>query len=153
MFFADPVRAFRAFRSAANGRAAVVFSCFQAWGLNAWASDLASAAAGRELPKPGREPSGFAFADPDYVRQILGSSGWAAADPEDISFDYFAGETPAEALSFLSELGPASRILQSLPEAERPAAVERMRAVIDEYSGGAGVVFPAAAWLWRASSD
>lgn len=152
MFFGDPVRAFGAFRSAANTGAALTFTCFQSWDLNPWASELADAAAGRELPKPGREPSGFAFADPDYVRQIFASSGWAAAELQPISFDYFAGATQEAALSFLSELGPASRVLQSQPEEEQATARKRMRAVIDAHSGENGVVFPAAAWLWRATA-
>lgn len=150
MFFDEPVRAFAAFRSAANRGAALTFTCFQSWDLNPWASELAEAAAGHELPKPGREPGGFAFADPDYVRQIVTSSGWAAAEVQPIPFDYFAGATPEGALAFLSELGPASRVFQSLPDEDRPGAVERMRAIIDAHCSESGVVFPAAAWLWRA---
>ena len=90
MFFADPVRAFRAFRAAANAGSALVFSCFQNWGANPWASELASAAAGRELDPPGREPSGFAFADPDYVREILDFAGWTDVDRRPVPFNYVA---------------------------------------------------------------
>jgi SAM-dependent methyltransferase len=152
MFFADPVRAFRALRNAANPGAALVFSCFQNWDLNPWASEVAAAAAGRVLPKPGREPSGFAFADPDYVREIFRSSGWANAEPEAVEFQYVAAEGPDEALSFVTELGPASRILQAMPEEERGDATERMRAVVDSHFNGTAVVFPAAAWIWRATA-
>jgi SAM-dependent methyltransferase len=152
MFFDEPERAFGAFRSAAKTGAALTFTCFQSWDLNPWASQLAEAAAGQELPKPGREPGGFAFADPDYVRQIFASSGWAAAEVQPISFGYFAGATEEAALAFLSELGPASRLLQTLRDEDRPAAIERMRAVIDAHCGDSGVVFPAAAWLWRAKA-
>ena len=152
MFFRDPVRAFGAFRSAANTGAALTFTCFQSWDENPWASEVASAAAGRELPTPGREPSGFAFADPAYVREILGASGWDGGEPQGILFGYFAGAAAEDALSFLSDLGPASRILQGLPEQERRAAIERMRSVIETHSGERGVIFPAAAWLWRATA-
>lgn len=152
MFFADPVRAFRAFRSAAKAGAALTFTCFQSWDLNPWASELAEAAAGHELPKPEREPSGFAFADPDYVRRIFGSSGWVAAEPRPIAFDYFAGATQEAALDFLCELGPASRVLQAVPDEDRTGAIERMRAVIGTHCSESGVLFPAAAWLWRAKA-
>jgi len=153
MFFADPVQAFRTFRSAARPGASIVFSCFQSWEANPWASTLASAAAGRDLPPPGREPSGFAFADPDYVREILDASGWNDATSRDVRFEYAAGHgfNPVEAaLSFFSELGPSSRVLDSLPEDERDAALERMRSVIVKHRNGAAVVFPAAAWVWSA---
>jgi len=156
MFFADPVRAFRSFRSAANSGGALVFSCFQGWELNPWASELASAAAGKILPPPGRESGGFAFADSDYVLQILGSAGWSGARPEPTSFRYVAGEgrnAVTDALSFTTELGPASRVLQSLPDDERGDAVQRMRGVIEQYFNGSTVVFPAAAWIWSATAS
>ena len=155
MFFPDPVRAFRNFRSAANPAASLIFSCFQSWDSNPWASELASAAAGKVLPAPGREPSGFAFAEPDYVRQILGASGWLPAEPRAVSFRYVTGEgdaTVEEAFSFLSDLGPASRFIQAMPEQDRPAALERMRKVVEAHFDGTAVVFPASAWIWSATA-
>jgi SAM-dependent methyltransferase len=155
MFFPDPVRAFQRFRAAANPGASLLFSCFRSWNSNAWASELASAAAGRELPPPGREPSGFAFADPDYVREILSSSGWIEAEPKGVDFAYSAAtgtNVIEQALSFLSAIGPASRAVQSLPEEERSDARRRMRSVIEHHFDGKAVTFPAAAWIWRAKA-
>lgn len=155
MFFDDPARAFRSFRKAASPGASMVFSCFQSWHLNPWASELASAAAGRDLPPPGHEPSGFAFADPDYVREILETSEWCEPSPREIAFDYVAGEGPAAvdaALSFFSELGPSSRLIESLSEEERPDALERMRTVIERHFHDNAVVFSAAAWIWSAKA-
>lgn len=156
MFFPEPVSAFRSFRSAANPGASLVFSCFQSWESNPWASELASAAAGTKLPAPGREPSGFAFAEPDYVREILGSSGWEPFEPTALTFDYVAAQgddVVRDALSFLGEIGPASRVVQSMPEEERGAAVKRMRSVIEEHFDGTAVVFPAAVWIWSAKAS
>lgn len=156
MFFPDPVRAFGSFRNAANPGASVVFSCFQSWEANPWASELASAAAAARLPPPGREPSGFAFADPDYVRGILEASGWSEAAPQNVKFDYVAAEgaNPVEAaLGFFTELGPSARVLESLAGDQREAAVRRMRNVIEEHYDGTAVVFPAAAWIWTAKAS
>ena len=153
MFFDDPVRAFRSLRAAARSGASLIFSCFQAWELNPWASELASAAAGKVLPAPGREPGPFAFADAGYVSGILTSSGWVEADRESIEFEYVAGEgaqAVGDALSFLTEIGPASRVLQSLPEEERGDGLERMRSVIEHRVVDGTVTFPTAAWLWSA---
>jgi len=155
MFFADPVRAFRAFRTASNAGASLVFSCFQDWSANPWASELASAAAGRALPPPGREPSGFAFAEPEYVCEILNSAGWTQIEWRSIPFRYVAagGEQAVEqALSFLGEIGPASRIVRELPEQERGGAIQRMRDVIERHFDGNVVEFPAAAWIWSAKA-
>lgn len=153
MFFPEPVKAFRAFRTAANPGASLVFSCFQTWGLNPWACELASAAAGRALPLPGREPSGFAFAEPDYVREILSSAGWADIELRAVPFSYVAagGDRPVEdALAFLGEIGPASRVVRELPERERGGAAERMRAIIERHFNGKAVEFVAAAWIYSA---
>lgn len=156
LFFGDPVRAFRGFRAAASAGASLVFSCFQGWNANPWASDLASAAAGRALAPPGREPSGFAFAEPDYVREILSSAGWADAAWRPVQFRYVAagGEGAVEnALSFLSDIGPASRVIRELPEGERGAAIGRMRDVIERHFDGDAVEFPAAAWIYSAMAE
>ena len=156
MFFPDPVRAFRAFRSAATPGASVVFSCFQSWEANPWASELASAAMGTAVPAPGREPSGFAFTEPDYVVRILSDAGWVDAKVESVRFRYETGQgsDPVEtALSFFLDIGPASRVVQSLPDDERPAAVGRLRAAIERYKDGDAVAFPAAACIWSARTE
>jgi len=156
MFFPDPVRAFQTFRTASNLGASLAFSCFQDWDSNPWASELACAAAGKVLPPPGREPSGFAFADPNYVLQVFRSSGWAEAEPRAVAFRYVAaegGDGVEHALAYLAEIGPASRVVQSLPEGDRSGALERMRSVIERYFDGATVAFPAAAWVWQAKAS
>lgn len=153
MFFADPVGAFKSFRAAANPGSSLVFSCFQSWQSNPWASEVAAAAAGRVLPAPGREPSGFAFADPDYVREILASSGWVGASARDVEFDYVAGEgcdAVDAALDFFTELGPSSRLLEPMTEGDRRDAVKRMRGVIERHFEANAVTFTAAAWIWSA---
>lgn len=151
MFFEDPVRAFAGLRSATNCGGRLVFSCFREWGTNPWAAELASAAAGRDLPPPGREPSGFAFADPAYVTELLSAAGWTEARPRALDFDYDAG-TNADALSFLAELGPAARVIEALDDAHRASAMERMRVVIERHDRGGGVTFPGAAWIWTATA-
>ncbi len=156
MFFEDPVWAFRSLRDASHAGAALVFSCFQDWSVNPWASGLASAAAGRNLPPPGREPGGFAFADPDYVRDILGASGWTAAESRPAPFLYVPGEgfqAVDEALSFLAEIGPAAAVVQSMPEQGRENALQRMRSFIEGHLNDTRVQFPAAAWIWTAKAD
>ena len=156
MFFDDPVQAFRSLRKAANAGASLVFSCFQDWSANPWASELASAAAGRELPPPGRRPSGFAFAEPDYVRAILESGGWTNLDWRPVPFRYIAagGEAAVDrAVSFLAEIGPASRVVSELPEQKRSGAMQRMRRLIEGHFNGDAVEFAAAAWIWSARAE
>lgn len=156
MFFDDPVGAFGRLREAATPGAKLVFSCFQDWGSNPWASELASAAADRILLPPGREAGGFAFAEPAYVEQVLESAGWSKCEVRPAPFRYVAGTGPSaldQAMQFLTEIGPASRTLWSLPEESRDAAMGRMCRVIERHHVGQAVEFPAAAWLWTAQAD
>ena len=153
MFFADPARAFRIFRAAASPGARLVFSCFEDWPANHWASQLASAAAGHPVDPPGREPGGFALADPNYVRSILESGGWTESERRSILFHYVAGSGQgaiAQALSLLCAVGPASIVLRDLDGRQREDAVERMRTIIEGHFDGHEVRLPAAACLWSA---
>ena len=99
---------------------------------------------------------GFAFAETTYARQILEAAGWSNAEVRPAPFRYVAGEgreAVEQALEFLAEIGPASRMLCELPEADRGAARERMRRVIECHRVGDSVEFPAAAWLWSAEAE
>ena len=151
MFFPDPVQAFERLRSVTRSGGSLVFSCFQEWAANPWASELAEAVAGHTLPPPGREPSGFAFADPEYVAGILASSGWTDAEPTSVPFNYVARSVD-DAMTFLTRIGPASVLLRGLAEHEQESARDRMRQVLEANLDGTTVSFPAAAWIWSAKA-
>jgi SAM-dependent methyltransferase len=153
MFFDDPHRAFATLCQAAQPGGRLVFSCFQAWALNPWASDLAEAAAAGPVAPPEREPSGFAFADIEYVEGILSAGGWSGVERESVSFRYVVGEgvdPVRQALEFLTSIGPASNIVRALAGDEQERAVSRMRAELEQRCSGGIVDFPAAAWIWSA---
>jgi SAM-dependent methyltransferase len=155
MFFPDPTTAFAQFRGASTGGARLVFSCFRSWEENPWASELACAAANGRVPAPGREPSGFAFAEPGYVGDILSGAGWSEVRNAALDFTYVAGSGPAaveQALSFLTEIGPAAAVVRELDEPRRPVARDRMRKVLADHVVEDRVEFPAAAWIWTATA-
>ena len=152
MFFPDPVGAFTALREATGPGGAIVFSCFQNWDLNPWASQLAATAAGSNLSPPGREPSGFAFSDQGYMREIFDASGWTDMSAKDVRFDYRAEGSVEEAMSFFLEIGPAARVVQELPDGARDGAVQRMRSLIEQHFDGSEVIFPGAAWIYAAKA-
>jgi SAM-dependent methyltransferase len=151
MFFDDPAAAFVTLRESAAPAGQLIFSCFRDWTANRWASDLSEAAAGRPVAPPGREPSGFAFAEPDYVSGLLTGAGWSDVAFRPIDFCYVAGEgvdAVDQALAFLSTIGPASSVLRSLQEHERAAATARMRSALERDCHEGRVEFQAAAWIW-----
>lgn len=153
MFFADPPAAFAAIRARLAPGAPLVFSCFDSLARNPWASDVVEAITGAPLGPAGDAPGPFAFADPDYVAALLRHTGWRGAELRPLDYTYVAGEGEdpvADALSFLSRIGPAARAFATLAEADRPAARDRLRAVLAPRRIDDAVAFPAAAWIWSA---
>lgn len=153
MFFADPIAAFTAFHAAAAPGARLIFSCFRDWSLNRFASDI-EPALGKTAPDPA-QPGPFAFASAQRVLDLLAASGWRNARAESIDFSYVAGagEDPvADAVRFLTRIGPAARALRDAQEAERCAILTALRGCCEARRNGGMVAFPAAAWVWTAEA-
>lgn len=155
MFFPDPVAAFAAIRARMAPGAPLVFSCIRPIAENPWAAEVAVAATnGAAAPTPaGYVPGPFAFADPAFVEEVLTEAGWRAEEPRAVDYPYLAGagkDPVGDALEFFARIGPAARALVTVDEAERPAAIERVRAVLERHRRGDVVEFPAAAWIWTA---
>jgi SAM-dependent methyltransferase len=155
MFFENPPAAFAHLaRSAAPG-ARMVFSCFRSVQENTWATEI------RRLLPPAKPapvdrytPGPFAFADPDHVRHCL--SGWRDVCFTKLDFAYVAGtgtNPVADALSFLSRIGPAAAAIRTLPDSARAAFERGLLELVQSRHVGGRVCFPAAAWLVTATAD
>lgn len=152
MFFADPVAAFANLRRHAAWDARLVFSCFADPADNAFAHDLPASVFGT-APMPGLAPGPFAFADPDRVATVLAAAGWRDATVERIAFDYIAGagdDPVADAVSFLSRIGPCARGLSGADPDDRARLAMRLVDALARYRDRDRIVLPASAWLWRA---
>lgn len=99
-------------------------------------------------PSIGYTPGPFAFADPDATRALLAAAGWTGTVRRiDFAYRVGAGEDPvADALSFLTRIGPAASALRNAPD--RAAMVDRLRNRLEQQRTGDVIDFPAAAWLW-----
>lgn len=160
MFFPDPVAAFTHLRGQAAAGATLRFSCFRSVAENAWARELAAilpAAPGGAAPPPPdpNAPGPFAFGSPDRVRAILADAGWVDAAFQPVDYAMIAGEGAGaidDALAYFQRIGPAARTLAALDEDARPAAVARLRALLERHFDGAEVALPAACWIVTARS-
>lgn len=153
MFFPDPVEALAILRQAACDGARLVFSCFAERAANSFAT-LADAVTGIAPPQDDAYlPGPFAFADMDQVGAWLMESGWRPDGAVRVPFDYVVGEgdDPVEdALSFLSQIGPAARALaQAAPEEQRRMEAA-LREALSQYRFHDRIALPATAWIWRA---
>ena len=153
MFFDDPVAAFATLRAAAAPDARFVFSCFRPPAENAWVQQIGQAVEGASPQPRADAPGPFAFADPDRVRSILDEAGWKTDVPAAIDYRYRAGEgeqAVADAVAFLSRIGPAAARLRDASAGERDAAVARITGVVERHRVADAIDFPAAAWIWFA---
>jgi SAM-dependent methyltransferase len=154
MFFPDPPAVFRHLAGIAAPGARMVFSCFRAPALNAWAGAFAPLFPPVE-PEPQVEfPAGpFAFADPAHVERCM--AGWDGLTFAPVDFDYVAGagdDPIADALGFFARIGPVATRLAALDESGRAELQGRMAEVLATYLRDGVVAFPAAAWIVSATA-
>ncbi len=150
MFFDDPKAAFGNLRTALTPEGRLVFICWQVPRENLWMS-VAGRAAQPFLPEAEaqdpRAPGPFAFADPDWIREILEDAGFAGIEIESITPDLRVGSTVEEAMHFQSRIGPLARVMSELDEATRAKANEAVHAAVSDFLTEDGVVLRSAAWL------
>ncbi len=117
MFFDDPVSAFTSLRRNLRPEGRLVFACWAPLPENAWARFALDAVRPHlsqvPAPPPPGSPGPFAFADPAYLTSILQNAGWRGIHLEPFRPELpLPGETIAETAAFLTEMGPASRLLK-----------------------------------------
>jgi len=155
MFFADPVVAFTALRKAAAPGGSILFSCFAERAANRWATETIeddSWAIAASVP-PAFAPGPFAFADASQVATMLMAAGWTPEPPRRVDFAYRAGEgtdAVADAVAYLSRIGPAASRIRDTTGEERDRAITRLTSACAARHAGDAVEFPAATWIWTA---
>lgn len=154
MFFDDPVAAFANLRTALTAEGRLVFSAWQAPALNPWVA-VAARAAQPYLPPPEAEadpraPGPFAFAEADYVRELLGAAGFRDIVLEPFSTDLHVADDVAGAMEFLTAIGPMARVLKELDEATAARAIAAVRDALTPLATPDGVALGSACWLVQA---
>lgn len=151
MFFDDPVAAFRNLADIAAAGAGLVFSCFREPAECPFFTEIAAQLPVDEAPPPdARAPGPFAFADRDYMRDILTAAGWTEIDFEAVDFAMIAGagEDPIEdSLAYWTTIGPAAIRLAGMNDAARRGSILRLREVARRNLRDGVVALKAAAWI------
>ncbi len=157
MFFSDPVPAFINIRNAMSPTARLLFVCWQPPAANPWMS-----AAGRAiapfLPAPEtapdpRAPGPFAFADADYVSDLLSQAGFREVSISPYPHSLRVADDVDQAVHFQTQLGPASRAINELDGDERARALAAVKDALTPFDNGDGVYMDAAVWLISAKAS
>lgn len=152
MFFGDMVGAFANLRAAARPGARMALVCWRGLAENPWMQVPMQAVAQHLPPRALAVPNApgmFAFADPDYVGQILAASGWAAPRFEklNLDLDIAAGRGLEEAVMQSTQIGAVNSWLRNQSEAVVHASISSLREALAPYATGESVHLPGAMWL------
>jgi SAM-dependent methyltransferase len=147
MFFADPAAAFTNIGRALVAGGRLTLLVWQAPAANEWFSEIArSLAPGRPLPTSQPDvPGPFSLADPDRVRTILGTAGFAEVDVTGVAEPEWFGRDVDDAVAFIQ--GVAGWMLEGQDDEARARALGDLRRSAERHLTEDGVEFGSAAWL------
>jgi ubiquinone/menaquinone biosynthesis C-methylase UbiE len=155
MFFGDPKGAFANIRTALRPGGRLGFVCWQAPAVNPWITKPLEAARKHvEIPfgTDPRAPSPFAFADPEWVREVLAAAGFADVALEPYEATVHLGPDIDSAVQFLMGINPATA---GIAERDPDLATRLFADVADAlrpHLTDAGVVTDSATWVVTAAS-
>jgi SAM-dependent methyltransferase len=151
MFFADPFAAFSNLLPAAPPGGRLCFVCWaplkdnQHWLIP---YEVALRHLGPPAPQPARAPGPLALSDPDYVRSILETAGFA-----DIAIDretpMITGSTPEEEAEHACIMGPSGRLIDEKKpnEALRETIRQEMVEAFAAYARGKEILLPSTVFV------
>lgn len=156
MFFADPVAGYRNLLSALRPGGRMVLATWAEAAGNPWftlTADAAASVLGRPPPTEPRTPGPLAFAETDYVLDILRNAGFAgcAASTEDVHLFHPGGL--AAVIDLATVVGPAARILRMFEGSPEDMAEigRRIAQLFGKYAVDDGVGIPARINLFTAA--
>ena len=152
MFFTDPYAAFANMHGFLKPGAKLTFAC---WGPPDQNPTFGAIGAVVKRftdtpPVPPRTPSPVAFAEPDYVQDILTRAGFKdiAVKPwRGHSYIGGKGASPEAALTFATESMPSVRAFDELAPEQKTAARKDLLEVFSRSHGPEGVKFDAMVWM------
>ena len=150
MFFADPDKAFANMRKALKPSGRAAFACWREPRENDWVRVPVGAARPHVPPQPQlgpEDPGPFSFANPGRVRRILASGGFDVITIRPFDTPIRLGDTLDDAVVYIQEFGPVSRLLKDASAPQREAAVGAIREAMAPYAKSSPVQLAGAVWL------
>jgi ubiquinone/menaquinone biosynthesis C-methylase UbiE len=154
MFFDDPVAAFTNIGRAVRPGGRLFIATWRPLSLNDWLT-VPGTALLRYGTLPDSQPGApgmFAQADPDLLRSTLTRAGWTAVDTRAVAVTLRLGDDPADATDYLAESGVGRAVLDTVPAADKPAALAAVAKALVPHTTTDGVHLDAAIWITTGTS-
>jgi SAM-dependent methyltransferase len=156
MFFDHPVAAFSNTRSALRPDGRLVMMVWQQHDRNEWATSIERALAPDEAAVT-RFPAArqlFSLGDPDAVRRILGSAGFAVPIFDEVCASVYHGSDVDAAFEFISRFAIVQETIAHLDVRQSEPALDRLRHLLTAHRRADGVWFDSRAGSWpRVGAD
>jgi SAM-dependent methyltransferase len=151
MFFADQAVAFANIAGALRPGGRLCIATWQPLIANDWLRIPGTALLPfGSMPDAVVGPGMFAQSDPTIVAATLTGAGFHDVDIAARNGPLTLGADPEEAADHLAETGPGRAVLETVPESDRPRAIEAVRAVLADHFTPAGVQLDGAILLTTA---
>jgi SAM-dependent methyltransferase len=153
MFFADPVAAFANLGRALRPGGRLTMLTWQEAGRNPWVTDVATVLTGGPgaidtMAGTTDGPGPFSLSNPAVIADVLGRAGLIRVQCRPLKRPMHYGGDVTDAEQFV--LGMAGWMLQGQSPQAQQRARARLRTVLAERTGPAGVTLGSAAWLTTA---
>jgi SAM-dependent methyltransferase len=146
MFFGQPETAFANLRRSLVPGGRLVLLTWQPPSRQEWLDAFSRALTGRTPPAPDpARPGPFSLSDPDRVRALLRTAGFADVALTPLVETTTYGRTVEEAQEFLT--GLFGWMLEEQDERRRAESVGALRGVLESHRTADGIRFGSAAWL------
>lgn len=158
MFFSDPYAAFANLHRMLRPGARIDLAIWAAPRDNPWMMELMGVARSYvDIPSPDpRTPGPFAFADLDYVSDILAHAGFAAPEIEPLQGEQAIGgpgALPEDAADFaLASMAIGRALAEAGPEVLEAARNDLLALFTRHYRDGEGVMMRNKVWLLSATA-
>jgi SAM-dependent methyltransferase len=150
MFFDAPVTAFANIRRALKPNGRLVFLCWRELKESSFFRVPLEAALKHvpsPEPLPPRAPGPFAFAEADYVRDILRDAGLQNVAASPVNAELSLRASPQEAADFFIGLGGVRRLVEGLPKTALVEVKAEIVAALKQHEGPSGIALGGAAWI------
>jgi SAM-dependent methyltransferase len=142
MFFADQAAALANIRRGLRPGGRLCLATWQPLDANDWLTIPGAALLryGNLSDAEASERGVFAQSDAGSVATTLHSAGYADPQLQPVTLTLTLGVDPDEAVDYLAGTGPGRAALDAVPDDQRPAALDAVRAALADHAGSDGVL-------------
>jgi predicted TPR repeat methyltransferase len=151
MFFADPAAAFANLAPALRPGGRFCIATWQPLDANDWLAIPGAALLNYGSLPETIGPGMFSQSDPSVITTTLSGAGFATVDVTPVAVVLDLGADPADAAGYLADTGIGRAVLDTVPEPDKPAALDAVRAALAEHQTPRGVELGAAIWITTAT--